>query len=82
MAHALACAHDCRTSVARAAPWALAALSRGLSPPAASALAAARSTTVLLQLELPFTEQQQPWQPAPKLGLIFAGMLLSHDIPL
>ena len=38
-----------RTSVARASPWALAALSRGSSPPVASALAAARSTTVLLK---------------------------------
>ena len=65
-----------RTSVARAAPWALAALSRDSRKAAASALAVAHSKTVLLQVQLPFTEQRQLWQPANKLGLIFAGTLL------
>lgn len=46
----------------------------------ASALAAARSTTALLNLQTQFSEQWQPRQPAlpapPKLSLIFAGTLL------
>ena len=67
-----------RTSVARSAPWALAALSRDSRKAAASALAVAHSKTVLLQVQLLFTEQRQLWQPAKKLGLIFAGTLSGH----
>ena len=63
-----------RPSLARAAPRALAALSRGSSPPVALALAAARSTTALLRLQTQFSEQWQPRQP--QHSLIFAGTLL------
>ena len=64
-----------RTSLMRAAPWALTAISRGSRPSMASTLVA-RSTTALLNLETQFSERQRLWQPEPpKLSLILAGTL-------
>ena len=52
------------------------ALARGSGPPAASTLAAARSTTALLNVQTQFAEQWQSQPAPPKLSLVFAGTLL------
>ena len=63
-------------SLMRAAPWALAAISRGSRPSMASTLVLARTTTALLNLETQISERQRLWQPEPpKLSLILAGTL-------